>query len=67
MEVEEVGKDSGREVGGERGEGSVAGGPAADAVPVEQVNLVGFYSISQVIGGVPVCLKQATRDSFSGA
>ncbi|MEV5721619.1 LCP family protein, partial [Amycolatopsis mediterranei] len=31
------------------------------------VNLVGFYSISQVIGGVPVCLKQATRDSFSGA
>ncbi|GAB3147406.1 LCP family protein [Amycolatopsis stemonae] len=31
------------------------------------VNLVGFYSISQAIGGVPVCLKQATRDSFSGA
>jgi LCP family protein required for cell wall assembly len=31
------------------------------------VNLVGFYNISQAIGGVPVCLKQATRDSFSGA
>jgi LCP family protein required for cell wall assembly len=31
------------------------------------VNLVGFYNISQAVGGVPVCLKAATQDSFSGA
>jgi LCP family protein required for cell wall assembly len=31
------------------------------------VNLVGFYDISQAIGGVQVCLKQATHDPDSGA
>jgi LCP family protein required for cell wall assembly len=31
------------------------------------VNLVGFYDISQAIGGVQVCLNKATHDSFSGA
>jgi len=31
------------------------------------VNLVGFYDISQAIGGVPVCLKNAVHDSYSGA
>jgi hypothetical protein len=31
------------------------------------VNLVGFYDISNAIGGVQVCLKQATKDSYSGA
>ena len=31
------------------------------------VNLAGFYSISQAIGGVPVCLKAPVHDSFSGA
>lgn len=31
------------------------------------VNLVGFYDISQAIGGVPVCLKAAVHDSYSGA
>lgn len=31
------------------------------------VNLVGFYDISQAIGGVQVCLNHATSDSFSGA
>ncbi|TNC20088.1 LytR family transcriptional regulator [Amycolatopsis alkalitolerans] len=31
------------------------------------VNLVGFYDISEAIGGVQVCLKHATRDSYSGA
>ncbi|MFD2421235.1 LCP family protein [Amycolatopsis pigmentata] len=31
------------------------------------VNLVGFYDISQAIGGVPVCLNQAVNDTFSGA
>ena len=31
------------------------------------VNLVGFYDISQAIGGVQVCLNHATRDAFSGA
>jgi LCP family protein required for cell wall assembly len=31
------------------------------------VNLVGFYNISQAIGGVPVCLKAAVHDSYSGA
>lgn len=31
------------------------------------VNLVGFYDISEAIGGVPVCLNTAVHDSFSGA
>jgi LCP family protein required for cell wall assembly len=31
------------------------------------VNLVGFYDISQAIGGVPVCLKAAVHDTYSGA
>jgi LCP family protein required for cell wall assembly len=31
------------------------------------VNLAGFYSISEAIGGVPVCLKAAVHDSYSGA
>lgn len=31
------------------------------------VNLVGFYDISQAIGGVQVCLLHATKDSYSGA
>ena len=31
------------------------------------VNLVGFYDISQAIGGVQVCLKAPVHDSFSGA
>jgi len=32
-----------------------------------EVNLLGFYLLSTAIGGVPVCLNQATQDSFSGA
>ncbi|AHH94663.1 LCP family protein [Kutzneria viridogrisea] len=32
-----------------------------------QVNLVGFYEITQAIGGVDVCLKAPVDDSFSGA
>lgn len=31
------------------------------------VNLVGFYDISEAIGGVPVCLNAPVNDSFSGA
>ncbi|KAA9152987.1 LytR family transcriptional regulator [Amycolatopsis acidicola] len=31
------------------------------------VNLVGFYDISEAIGGVPVCLNAPVHDSFSGA
>jgi LCP family protein required for cell wall assembly len=31
------------------------------------VNLVGFYNISQAVGGVPVCLKAPVHDSYSGA
>ncbi|WP_020664845.1 LCP family protein [Amycolatopsis benzoatilytica] len=31
------------------------------------VNLAGFYYVSQAVGGVPVCLKQPVRDSYSGA
>ena len=31
------------------------------------VNLVGFYNISQAIGGVPVCLKAPVNDPYSGA
>jgi LCP family protein required for cell wall assembly len=32
-----------------------------------QVNLVGFYEITQAIGGVDVCLKAPVNDGFSGA
>lgn len=32
-----------------------------------EINLFGFSEITQAIGGVKVCLKQATKDSFSGA
>ncbi|WP_214369742.1 LCP family protein [Pseudonocardia sp. H11422] len=31
------------------------------------LNLVGFHDISEAIGGVPVCLNAAVRDSYSGA
>jgi LCP family protein required for cell wall assembly len=31
------------------------------------VNLVGFYDVSEAIGGVPVCLNSPVRDSYSGA
>ena len=31
-----------------------------------QLNLLGFYRISNAIGGVPVCLLHAQKDSFSG-
>ncbi|HJQ45444.1 MAG TPA: LCP family protein [Amycolatopsis sp.] len=31
------------------------------------VNLVGFYTLSLAVGGVPVCLKQAAHDSYTGA
>lgn len=31
------------------------------------VNLVGFYDISQAIGGVRVCLRNAVHDKYSGA
>ncbi|WP_312871946.1 LCP family protein [Amycolatopsis acididurans] len=31
------------------------------------VNLVGFYSLSLAVGGVPVCLKEPVHDSYSGA
>ncbi|WP_236794159.1 LCP family protein [Amycolatopsis sp. GM8] len=31
------------------------------------VNLVGFYDISQAVGGVPVCLNAPVRDPYSGA
>ncbi|WP_017981914.1 LCP family protein [Amycolatopsis methanolica] len=31
------------------------------------VNLAGFYALSNAVGGVPVCLKQAVHDSYSGA
>lgn len=31
------------------------------------VNLLGFYEITQAIGGVEVCLNDAVNDSFSGA
>jgi LCP family protein required for cell wall assembly len=31
------------------------------------VNLAGFYFISQAVGGVEVCLKNAVKDSYSGA
>ncbi|MGW4524570.1 LCP family protein [Amycolatopsis sp. NPDC004378] len=32
-----------------------------------EVNLLSFYEISQAVGGVDVCLKQATQDRNSGA
>ncbi|MFI9380569.1 LCP family protein [Kutzneria sp. NPDC052558] len=32
-----------------------------------QINLAGFYDITQAIGGVQVCLKNPVDDSFSGA
>ncbi|MFS8582929.1 MAG: LCP family protein, partial [Limnochordales bacterium] len=31
------------------------------------VNLLGFYEITEAVGGVEVCLKQATSDKDSGA
>jgi LCP family protein required for cell wall assembly len=31
------------------------------------VNLAGFSTLSLAVGGVPVCLKQPVRDSYSGA
>ena len=31
------------------------------------VNLVGFYTLSLAVGGVPVCLKAPVHDSYSGA
>jgi LCP family protein required for cell wall assembly len=32
-----------------------------------EVNLIAFYTISNAIGGVPVCLKKAVDDPWSGA
>ncbi|MGW1678336.1 LCP family protein [Saccharopolyspora sp. NPDC002376] len=32
-----------------------------------EVNLLGFYQLTQAIGGVEVCLNNAVDDSFSGA
>ncbi|ONI85751.1 LytTR family transcriptional regulator [Saccharothrix sp. ALI-22-I] len=32
-----------------------------------EINLVGFYEITKAVGGVDVCLNQATKDSYSGA
>lgn len=32
-----------------------------------EVNLIGFYTLSNAIGGVPVCLNAAVKDPFSGA
>ena len=32
-----------------------------------QINLAGFYDITQAIGGMQVCLNNAVDDSFSGA
>ncbi|MBB4688409.1 LCP family protein [Amycolatopsis jiangsuensis] len=31
------------------------------------VNLAGFYSVSQAVGGVPVCLTETVQDPYSGA
>jgi LCP family protein required for cell wall assembly len=39
-------------------------------VPVDyfaEVNLAGFYDLTQSLGGVDVCLKHAVYDSYSGA
>lgn len=32
-----------------------------------EVNLIGFYTLSNAIGGVPVCLNAPVNDAFSGA
>lgn len=32
-----------------------------------EVNLIGFYTLSEAIGGVPVCLNESVNDPFSGA
>ncbi len=32
-----------------------------------EINLVGFYDITKAVGGVDVCLNQATQDDYSGA
>ena len=32
-----------------------------------EVNLLGFYLLSNAIGGVPVCLNAAVDDPWSGA
>ncbi len=32
-----------------------------------EVSLVGFYDLATALGGVPVCLKHAVRDRYSGA
>lgn len=32
-----------------------------------EVNLIAFYQISNAVGGVPVCLKSAVNDPWSGA
>jgi LCP family protein required for cell wall assembly len=32
-----------------------------------EVNLAGFYDLANALGGVPVCLRQAVHDSYSGA
>ncbi|MEV0677936.1 LCP family protein [Actinosynnema sp. NPDC050436] len=32
-----------------------------------EINLVGFYDITKAVGGVDVCLNEATQDDFSGA
>jgi LCP family protein required for cell wall assembly len=39
-------------------------------VPIDyfaEVNLAGFYDLTQTLGGVDVCLKHAVYDSYSGA
>ena len=39
-------------------------------VPIDyfaEVNLAGFYDLTQSLGGVDVCLKHAVYDSYSGA
>lgn len=32
-----------------------------------EVNLLGFYDITNAIGGIDVCLKEPTKDKYSGA
>ncbi|MFG3001219.1 LCP family protein [Streptomyces sp. NPDC048340] len=39
-------------------------------VPIDhfaELNLAGFYHLASALDGVPVCLKKATKDSYSGA
>lgn len=39
-------------------------------VPIDyfaEVNLAGFYDLTQSLGGIEVCLKHAVHDSYSGA